>query len=87
MFVGSYFTSLLTLYSHTKYFSLPIAAALGFISVGMILPSSAIIVHILKSLEEKVPSYETANNDHRKLRGNDLKDDLVIDSILAVTFY
>ena len=57
---GLYFINLLVaLYNQSKYFSLPMAiVALGFISVGIVLLSSAIIIHVVRNLEKKIITYE-----------------------------
>ncbi|MHA1616384.1 MAG: glycosyltransferase family 2 protein [Candidatus Njordarchaeales archaeon] len=68
IFAGLYFINwLVALYNQEHYFSLPMAIiALGFISVGIVLLSSAIIIHIVRNLEKKIIAYEYTVISHKK---------------------
>ena len=60
MLTGMYFIgALITIYNHTRYFSLPMAIiALGFITAGIILLTSAVTIYLMRNLEKKIIAHE-----------------------------
>ena len=60
IFAGLYFIYWLAqLYNQTRYFSLPMAIiALGFITTGIILLTSAVTIYLMRNLEKKIIAHE-----------------------------